>query len=359
MNFKNLIEKFTELAKLDEAAKTQMVSQIKIIYDDILARELPFNFIIPKNDNKNRKYYACAVDGSKYEVEINDLVLVIAKVVKIKGAFNEKRSIPDIINEDFRIVGNYFGIPAISNKSLLLMISLETEMIEKCQECDVIFIDGPIVEPPTYFEDIKIKEFPNLEDIINYRSKVINNLRNKIIIGLVKNFYHRFLINELINFGYRKLINARETYIISHLFLKYRKNNNYKGPLALGWIDWEKIATKTLEDLKGISKVYNLYKNNMELKIISAYLQLSELSPIVRIDLTVSNDKVEEKFLNFILDWGIETSKEVTLLSKLADELSTITYRDVLRYIKLFDYIRNKNLEDKIIEKIMNKKLKL
>jgi len=92
------------------------------------------------------------------------------------------------------------------------MLSLETGLIEKCEDCDVIFVDGPIVDPPTYYEeDVEIENILSLDKLALYRSTVLRRLKgkNKLIMGIVKNFSHRILIKEFLN-SYPALIKARE-----------------------------------------------------------------------------------------------------------------------------------------------------
>ncbi|MEM0373009.1 MAG: DNA double-strand break repair nuclease NurA [Sulfolobaceae archaeon] len=342
---KDIVEKIEMIAKKEAENRRSILSQIELLYDDITNENLHLKFIEIRNEDV-RDHIACGVDGSKYEVELEDVTIVLAKSVIVEGDYTSRRAVPKHLKEDFKILGNHYGKVNITNSSTLLMLDLETNMLEKCEECNVIFIDGPIIEPPYYnSNEIKIEGFPNFNDLVKYRAKIIKKLKNtKNIIGIVKNFYHRFLINLLVDEGYRKLMHARESYLVNNLFMKYRNENKYQGTLLLGIINWDDVKQKIkLSDLEFLLDVYLKYKNeDMSISVSSLYFQLNTISPIVRIDLIrSSSDEEIISQLNYVKVWSVSGIREVTLLTKLADEYSSITSKDAENYIKLFKLFYN------------------
>ncbi|QXJ31464.1 DNA double-strand break repair nuclease NurA [Saccharolobus shibatae] len=362
MNINEIIKKVNELATkdVDERGKINMATNL--IFDDITSNnsELKIGIL---DEIINSDHIACAVDGSKYEIELSDVTLILARAVKILGKKKDKKSVPSEIAEDFKIIENYYDKNVISNKSILFMLSLETGLIEKCEDCDVIFIDGPIVDPPTYYEeDVEIENILSLDKLALYRSTVLRRLKgkNKLIMGIVKNFSHRILIKEFLN-SYPALIKARENYIISNIMYKYRlEKSEFNKPIFLGWINWDSLINNQiiLDDLKGILKAYNQYKNvfNDSLSIYSIYYQYNITSPIARIDMLVEKepDFTPIKYLN---TWAMQGVREVTLLNKLADELSEINSQDAKKYALLFNLARENYLDinDKLAELMMRK----
>ncbi|MEM4001634.1 MAG: DNA double-strand break repair nuclease NurA, partial [Saccharolobus sp.] len=179
MNINEIIKKVNELATkdVDERGKINMATNL--IFDDITSNnsELKIGIL---DEIINSDHIACAVDGSKYEIELSDVTLILARAVKILGKKKDKKSVPSEIAEDFKIIENYYDKNVISNKSILFMLSLETGLIEKCEDCDVIFIDGPIVDPPTYYEeDVEIENILSLDKLALYRSTVLRRLKGK------------------------------------------------------------------------------------------------------------------------------------------------------------------------------------
>ncbi|QGA53368.1 nuclease [Sulfolobus sp. E5-1-F] len=362
MNIDEVIKKINELAIKDIDEKEKINTATNLIFDDITSNntELKIGLLDEIIDSD---HIACAVDGSKYEIELSDVTLILARAVKILGKKKDKKNVPSDIAEDFKIIENYYDKNVISNKSILFMLTLETGLIEKCEECDVIFIDGPIVDPPTYYEeDVEIENILSLDKLALYRSTVLRRLKdkNKLIVGIVKNFSHRILIKEFLN-SYPALIKARENYIISNIIYKYRlERSELNKPIFLGWISWDSlINNQTIpDDLKGISKAYIQYKKAFKdsLSIYSIYYQYNITSPIVRIDVLTEKelDLTPIKYLN---TWAMQGVREVTLLNKLADELSEINSQDAKKYALLFNLARENYLDinDKLAELMMRK----
>lgn len=361
MKVNELLNKINEIANKDIEQRSKLKTYVNLIYEDIVNNniKLKIEFI---DENITNNYVACSIDGSKYEIDLADITLIIAKAVKVKGRKNNKKEIPSQITEDLKIIENYYDKNVISNKSILFMLSLETKLLETCEDCDVIFIDGPIIDPPTYYEeDAEINGIMSLSRFVLYRSLVIRKLidLNKIIIGIVKNYSHRLLIKELVRQGYSVLRNARENYLISNIIYKYRiEKEEISKPIFLGWINWDSLIEEELiDDLKGISKAYKEYKKNLDdFSIYSCYYQYNITSPISRIDI-ISKEEPKQDALKYIYDWSIPQAKEITLLNKLADNISEINSQEAKKYATLFNLLRENYLDwnDRLVEVMMKR----
>lgn len=361
MNLNDILHKINEIVNKDLDQRGKMKTVVNLIYDDLINNniDLQIQFLNPEKDISN--HIACSIDGSKYEIETDDLTLILARAVKVKGEKGKGKNIPSEIEEDFRIIENYYDKNIISNKSVLFMLSLETKMLEKCEDCDIILIDGPIIDPPVYYdEDVEIEDITTLDKYTIYRASVLKKLKdkNKIIMGIAKNFSHRLLVKKLIDY-YKILSSARESYLVGNIFYKYRlEKSEYKKPIFLGWINWDSlIQGEVLDDLKGISKAYKKYKDILkDFSIYSCYYQYDATSSIGRIDF-LSKEPPSIELLNYINAWAIPEVKEITLLNKLADDLSEIKYNDAKKYALIFDLLKENYLSEseKLIELVMRR----
>ncbi|WP_338603979.1 DNA double-strand break repair nuclease NurA [Sulfolobus tengchongensis] len=360
MNLNDIIQKINELANRDIDERSKIATAIDLIYDDIKSGNINMEIGF-YDETHDIDHMACSVDGSKYEIELSDVTLILARAVKVIGQKRDKKSIPSEVTEEFRIVENYYDKNIISNKSILLMLSLETKLLEKCHDCNIVFIDGPIIDPPVYYEeDVEVENILSLNKFTLYRSLVLKQLKSKekVVMGIVKNFSHRLLIKELIN-SYPTLFKARENYIITNIVYKYRlEKNELHKPIFLGWINWDSLIDgELLDDLKGIAKAYKEYKKNLgTLSIYSLYYQYNMTSPIVRIDV-LNEAKPNVEIIKYLNTWAIANVKEVTILNKLADDLSEIDSQDAKKYALLFNLARKDYLStnDRLIELMMRK----
>ncbi|ARM74953.1 DNA double-strand break repair nuclease NurA [Acidianus manzaensis] len=323
MNPEKIIEKISKIAEDEEQRKRKIDTLLSIISDDIYYQNTDFTFY--NISELPRKHTACAIDGSMYKVDIDDTTLVITRAVKIKGIYGEVKEIPPEILEDLKLVSDYYGIDKVNKDAIISMLTLETNMIKSCEDCDIVFIDGPIIDPPTYDEnDCQLKDF------VNYRVNSIKSIK-KNIIGIVKRFSQRFIINYFINNGYLQLKDARESSVIKTIFKNLRdKYQDYNNPRFLGWISWDNII-QPLEDLKGLLKSYEIYAKN-GIKIFSGYYQYNAISPISRIDVINNQDL---SLLSYIKSWSYPSIEEITILNRLADEISGIKKEEAEAYAKL------------------------
>ena len=317
-----IIEKIKEIALEEKENDNKLKADIMLIADDIKSKRLDISFETV-NESVN-EHTACAIDGGKFEFDLGDSYLIMAKAVSVTGKYGEVKQIPPTIIRDFRVINDYYGEDEVKKNSIILMLSLETSLLSKA-DSDIIFIDGPLIDPPVYDE--------SLDEYFLVRSSIV---KKKKPIGIVKRFSHRLLIKYLINQGY-EFTNARESYLVTMLITELRKNVKNKESVFLGWIDWNKIFKegKLLSDLNSLEKAYRKFNSQM----YSAYFQLNAISPVVRIDV------ITPEGINYVKSWGIEGEKEVTILNKIADSLAKFKEEEVKSYVSLFQIIRGADLQ--------------
>lgn len=319
---REVIEKIKELAEEEREKANKLKADIMLIADDIRSKRLDISFEIVNGTSKD--HTACAIDGGKFEFDLGDSYLIMAKAVNVTGKYGDVKTIPPTVIRDFRIISDYFGEDEVKKNSVMLMLSLETSLLSKA-ESDIIFIDGPLIDPPAYDE--------SLEEYFLVRSSIV---KNKKPIGIVKRFSHRLLTKLLLNQGY-ELTNVRESYLVTMIISELRKNVKNKESVFLGWIDWGKIFKEgnSLSDLSNLEKAYRKFG----LPMYSAYFQFSSISPVVRIDV------ITQEGIEYVKSWGIEGEKEVTILNKIADSLAKFKEEEVKSYVSLFQIIRGGDLQ--------------
>lgn len=336
MKTEDILQKILKIAKEEEEKEKTLQTVLSLVADDIYYQNLDISFYTV--NPSTYEHVACAIDGSTYKVDIEDTTLIISRAVKVKGFYKGKKEIPPEVIEDLKLVSNYYGADKINKDAVLSMLTLETNMLKSCLECDVIFIDGPIIDPPIYDEkDEELKLF------VEYRLNTLKSIQDKSIIGVVKRFSQRFLINYLIKNGYFQLKDARESYMVSLIFKMLReKYDDLRQPRFLGWIDWSSfLSTSSLDDLKGLLKAYSIYREH-GIEIFSGYYQHDAASPIVRIDVT----KPDLSLLSYVKTWSYPQIEEVIVLNKLADEISNIKKTEAEAYAKLLVMAREKMMRN-------------
>ncbi|AWR96472.1 nuclease [Acidianus sulfidivorans JP7] len=331
MNTKKVIEKISKIAEEEKQRSRKVNTIISMVSDDIYYQNTDFIFY-DLSKLPVKPHAACAIDGSMYKVDIDDTTLIITRAVKIRGFYGEKKEIPPDILEDLKLVSDYYGIDKVNKDAIISMLTLETNMLKSCEDCDIIFIDGPIIDPPTYDEnDCDLKKF------VDYRVNTIKHMQ-KNILGIAKRFSQRFIINYFINNGYSQLRDARENSVVKAIFRNLReKYKDYDKPRFLGWIDWGKLLNP-LDDLKGVLNAYKIYANH-DIKIFSGYYQYNAISPISRIDILNSQDL---NLLSYVKAWSYPLIEEITILNRLADEISGIKKDEAETYAKLLMIAKNR-----------------
>ncbi len=355
----DLVKRITELAERNLKEREKVNTLIEIAYEDIRDGNLDLKFKEVKE--RPPPHNACAIDGSRYIVPLRDSVFVIARAVAIRGEDKEEKDIPPDIEEEFKIASNYYDENIIGNKSILLMLYLETTLLNKCEGSDVIMIDGPIIDPPTYYEDPHVEDFPDLSDYVKFRANVLmQKKRNSSIIGISKRFSQRFLINYFMNRGLKQISRSTENFIASMIFLKYRKYKNvYSSSLYLGPIRWEdSLKDRKVNELDPLEGAYNAYKKYFqdELEITSFYYQRDLASPIGRIDVLSRKGEDPERDLTFVDRWAMSGLKEITIINKLADDLSNVSRNESERLVSLYNMVVSKELlDDELLLKRISK----
>jgi hypothetical protein len=140
----------------------------------------------------------------------------------------------------------------------------------------IVFIDGPIVDPPTYND----KEY--IEDRCKAIKKCLQN--NSLVIGCVKRSRDSFFIREfekilgLANDELRKEF-LGDQQLFAYFFTIFRFENNYNAVLFSKCID--------ISDYE----IYKTYREN-DLYVYSVFYQKNIDSKILRIDIAVSKENL-------------------------------------------------------------------
>ena len=127
----------------------------------------------------------------------------------------------------------------------------------------LVFIDGPIVDPPAY----------NDGEYIEYRSTAIRNcLRHSKLIGCVKRSRDTFFVKE-----YEKILDMpglinndfpSDQHLFSYFFTKYRFENNYKGFIFSNVLDISNYGTNQFYKLFGVNVSAIFFQKSIESKIL-------------------------------------------------------------------------------------------
>jgi hypothetical protein len=178
----------------------------------------------------------------------------------------------------------------------IIMLEGEKSVLDKLaysmETPSVIFIDGPIVDPPTYTE----------KDYIKKRCDTIKLLleRKNIIIGCVKRIRERYLLDTLEGEVNKKVLESlpNDQHLILSIFTKERTITNEERPLATN-------VFRIGED----NKIYKMYEEN-GIKVYSFFYENDKKSPVLRFDIPVLSDEgnmekiVKKNILPFIVKWS-------------------------------------------------------
>lgn len=192
-----------------------------------------------------------------------------------------------------------------------LMLSLETDELETLVdptskfleklnkekiEKSLIFLDGPIIDPPFISETYENNIGFNLKEYHKKRIDIIKRLleSNNYIIGCTKRIRGNRLIKGL-QASYPEIspeLNRfyNDLHLVSILFKKYRasdKNSFYLGPLAT-----RPFAFEEEDDAEK-------YYENEGIKIYRFFYQRDAMAPILQVEIAISNINKPEEFLEY------------------------------------------------------------
>jgi len=298
-----------------------------------LSNEIPLNeldskFIrtlndLPK-DFDSKVMTTIGIDGSNYPIEsfggifyypTSSIMVYFPKGILSDPKINTYFS--DIIKIDSKKVRNHKSIAELK------MLQFETETLgywtkNPSTDHSIIFIDGPIIDPPEE-KDEKYIQLRSTYIKLSFKNSTLNHY----IIGVVKKPEKDHVIKSLI-YQYPKYKNFIIKFIQDHFFFlikfhQFRIEHNYFGPLYT----------------KGI----RLYHPPMSVEyakngviILSGYFQFSMGSPLRRIELAIPNNddmsNIEKNHIwdcciKAVYDWTYEGTN-LPLPVLLAHEMATI-----------------------------------
>ena len=239
---------------------------------------------------------------------------------------------------------------------------LEVEMLQKETEAHLdsinlfdlaspswklLFIDGPIIDPPTYKDT----------SYVNFRCNTIKRLLNHniLLMGCVKRIYSNNFCDYINNFikdnNIRKKssLYLNDSYLISSLIADHRKQNKYHGP----------IITDIYQNLTDNNSVAHLYQIN-GIQIKSMFYQHSTKHNLIRVDIPFIGDKefdsseIYKIVKTNLFEWsypGIDIPYPVYL----SHEFSKIRNGCAQ---KIYDDIISRNLSSKPTEQLLINMLK-
>jgi len=218
----------------------------------------------------------------------------------------------------------------------LRMLVGETKAIENWsnkKKSSLIFIDGPIADPPFY------KDKHYIEDRSNAIKKC---LRNSRVIGCVKKSRERFFIKEFESISKKSFDDfPSDQYLFTYLFSAFRHKNKYNGALYSKFLDISDYET-----------TYQLYKEQ-GIHVCSGFFQKSIDSKILRLDIPLLKGKLKQNKIycdavKATLDWQYP-KQYIPLPIELAHQKCKIREgaAEVL-YEEIISKSRSGDLEDQI-----------
>lgn len=159
-----------------------------------------------------------------------------------------------------------------ASRNMLIRENVALENWADKKRKSLIFIDGPIIDPPSYL---------NKEFVQNRCNAVKKGLKNSLIIGCVKKSRDTFFLRD-----YEKRINVNlntfpsDQHLFAYLFSLYRNDNEYGGMLFS-------------KPLKPADKTFNFYQKN-GVHVYTFFFQKSLDSKILRLDIPLTDDKIDD-----------------------------------------------------------------
>ncbi|MGC9777769.1 MAG: DNA double-strand break repair nuclease NurA [Candidatus Heimdallarchaeota archaeon] len=278
----------------------------------ILEKIMSLKFILDgsecDNIDSNKETTVVGIDGSFQLVGgVGGNWFIPMSVVRIlfdKGiSFPPKVDIYSAYIEELQEQENYNVVFLSSLKMLLgeTKTIREWALSEKRKEKSIIFIDGPIVDPPSYPE----------KDYVEFRCSSIQiALEKSRLVGCVKKSREKFLI-EFLTEKYqidKVLLNSfpSDQHLISCLFSTYRKEiDDYDNPLFTKLVDVSNYGNN------------KSYKEN-GIFIFSFFTQTQPYSRILRVDIPFNTNEIDmdslrnlsKEYAKIIIEWTLPGQNE-------------------------------------------------
>ncbi|MHA1196099.1 MAG: DNA double-strand break repair nuclease NurA [Promethearchaeota archaeon] len=335
-----LIEFINKMGKVGDDLKLHINKIMKNSY--LVKKGIENSFKIheiAQNYKKNLKSNeVIAVDGSSnIGGQISGKYVCLISVARIHLFLNDNNLLPsEYYWGDLKII-DAIDENDVKKSLEIEMIKKETETYEdsiqlfnqSSNDYKILFIDGPVIDPPTYKD----------EEYIKYRCEVIKKLiKNKIIlIGCVK----RIFSNEFIHYVKDKIKNDKlrekidlypnDSYLISSLIADHRKQNEFHGIIISDFYNYNNSHDSTLE-------CYKL--NGIDIK--SLFFQYSTKHNLIRVDipfvenLRINFDEIYEIVKTNLIEWsypGIDIPYPVYLsheFSKIRNGCARKIYEDII-----------------------------
>lgn len=321
----------------------------------ILEREKYISEIkVTEKDHEDFKnIFAIGIDGSFYSVGgvggIWQAPISAARIIFENGI----KSIPKVDVEAGIEEIDERKDPNVDFAASLRMLTLETKALKQCaakvdpNKKSVIFIDGPIVDPPNY----KIKNY------VERRCEAIKDLLEKdaLIVGCVKRFIRSNILIKYISEKLAKDQNEKgrvnqftsDMHLISHVFTKIFLSN-------------ETGVLFTLPiDINDENKVYKAYSDE-GVKVFSTFMQKNISSYPFRLDIPfkIESSKnvntIIEEIVKITAIWTLP-GQEMPLPVQLAHSKCSI--RKGCAQV-LYDEIMTRSTSSDVFENIIRARLK-
>jgi hypothetical protein len=259
--------------KGDETRKE--LAQLNKLTEKIVDELLPKNFFLFHDYNEELvEKFAVGIDGSfqlaggiggKWYLFLSNALIVFKDGVK---------SDPQTTIWADILTLNEIDNPKVGSEATVKMLSGESKSIlfwGSKKIPSVLFIDGPVIDPPFPFH--------NDESYINYRCEAIRACEKSIIVACVKRIRDRFFIDYIKNTFSISAVQDFPTdqHLMIMLFTKLRQKQDVNS-IFTKWLDVTDYYTNQIP--------YKKYREN-GIHIISFFYEKDLKSSILRIDIPI------------------------------------------------------------------------
>ncbi|MEM5855334.1 MAG: DNA double-strand break repair nuclease NurA [Candidatus Aenigmatarchaeota archaeon] len=248
-----------------------------------ISKKMQFFFTEPEIESEEIRL-ALGVDGSNQIIRgIGSkwyVFLSVAGVIFVSGRDSPPKV--DIFWADIEEFDESKN-PFIKRSAEIKMLSIESKAILEYgtkNSNSVIFIDGPIVDPPFKYE--------NHDAYVEFRCNAIKKCieSNSILIGCVKRVRDKFFINYLLQNNIKDVREfPTDQHLMLMLFTRFRSQEKVLGPLYTKWIDVTNLC-------KEYTLPYDDYEKN-GIFVISFFYERDIKSKILRIDVPLNFSPLE------------------------------------------------------------------